>query len=913
MKPVKELLRRVDYLLHREKFDRELEEEMRHHLAMSAEDRGSVWDARQRFGNVTWLKEESRSVWIWSFWEEFVQDVRFGLRTMAKNRLFTTMAVVSLALGIGASTAIFSFMDAILLRTLPVRNPQELVVLRWNAKEMPAVIHGMAGSRWHYKATGFISPNFPYPGYQHLNANSKVLSTLFAYAVAFRINALAQNQAEFVDGGLVSGGFFSGLGVRAALGRLIMDEDDRAGAAPATVLSYEYWQRRFGADPKVIGQSVLINGTPFTVVGVAPPEFYGVDPGLELKLYLPLHIAPLLSSNAAQDEQRRFFDRNFYWVEMMGRLRPGVSIEQAQAVLAAQFRQYAESTATTAKERALFPALRLESGAGGLDSLRRRYSRPLWVLMGMVGVILAITCANIASLLLARAKARAHEMAIRLSVGASRSRVIRQLLTESVLLSLGGGLLGLLVAVWGIWSITRLLANGRDGFTLHAGVNWQVLAFTFGMALLTGVLFGLAPAMQSTRADLTGALKEARTSTGRGRYRRFGFGRLLMAGQIGLSLLLVVGAGLFVRTLSNIYSVQLGFNAENILLFSVNARQAGFKDAGLVSFYEEVLRRCRRIPGVRSAAASQMPLVSGYWTSWNLRIPGAPTSVSDPKPDTAIVKVDPDFLATMQIPILLGRGIEDRDMARARVAVVSEAFAKKFFPNQNPIGRRIGLNESNSPADIEIVGVARAALYNSVKEKEASPVAYVPYTQDLDGLNNMFILLRTAGDPLALAPAVRKTVHDLSASVPIGEVTTQRAQINQTIAEERTFASLCSAFAALALVLACVGLYGTMAYTVARRTSEIGIRVALGAERRGIIWMVLREVFTVAFAGVVIGTSAAWASTRLVESYLFGVKQHDPWVLAAAVLVLATATAVAGGAPAWRASRIDPLVALRHE
>ena len=910
---MRELLRRLEHWRRRGQFERDLEEEMRHHLALSAEDRGSPGAANRQFGNIGLIREESRAMWTWTYLEQFLQDLRYGWRTMAKNPLFTAMALVSLALGIGANTAIFSFMDAILLRNLPVRDPHELVVLHWKAKTDPAVIHGMAGSMFSDSA-GRMSPNFPFAAFETLRDHPDVLSTIFTYATANRLNIVVQGQADLADGQYVGSGFYSGLGVTPAAGRLIGDEDDRTGAPPVVVLSYAFWRRRFNANPAVVGQSIRINNTPFTVVGVSSPEFFGVSPGVHPEIYIPLHTITLLSTRRAETEQRNFLDPHFYWVEMMGRLQPGVSRQQAERVLAGRFQQFAAGTATTAKERTEFPALWLEDGAGGLDSLRRQYSKPLAVLMVMVALILTIACANIASLLLARATARRREIAVRLSMGAGRLRVIRQLLTESVLLSFTGGMLGLLVAMWGIRSLTWLLANGREGYTLSASLNWEVLLFTLALALLAGVLFGLAPALQSTRLDLTASLKEARASEPRSRSSLFSLGHLLVAAQIGLSLLLVVGAGLFVRTLSNLHSVNLGFNEDQILLFNLDARQAGYKADALATVYRTLLSQFRRIPGVKSAGLSQYSLVSNYWTSSKMRIPGAPVRPGA-ELESCVLAVDPQFLPTMQIPVLMGRGLEERDLDSPRVAVVNQEFVKKFFPKENPVGRHIAFNlrDDEASTDIEIVGVARAALYNSVKEKETPPLAYVPFTQNLEVLNRVSFQLRSSGDPLGLAVEVRKIVTHASPNVPIAEVKTQAAQIEQTISEERTFARLCSCFAALALVMACVGLYGTMAYAVVRRTSEIGIRMALGAERRRIIFMVLREVLVLAAAGVAAGLGAAWATTRLVESYLFGLKQHDPGVLAGAVLILILAVAAAGSAPAWRAARIDPMVALRHE
>ncbi len=855
-------------------------------------------------------------MWTWDLAEQFMQDIRYALRMMAANRLFTAMAVLSLALGIGANTAIFSFMDAILLRALPVQRPEELVVMNWRAQGDPAVIHDQNGSRYGDPKTGIAtSPNFPFAAYESLRAQHDTLSTLFAYASARQLNIIARGQAEGASGLFVSGGFYSGLGVSPAAGRLILDEDDRAGAAAVAVISYKYWQGRFASNSDTVGQTILINNVPFTIVGVSAPGFFGVDAGSEPPVFMPLHAAPLLAQRPADEERRRFYDPHFYWVEMMGRLRVGVGIGQAQVAIAGQFHSFVDSTATRAKEKGNMPALRVEQGASGLDSLRRQYSKPLYVLMAMVFLILTIACANIANLLLARAAARRGEIAVRLSLGAGRWRIVRQLLTESVMLSFLGALLGLLVAYWGIESITWLLANGRDNFTLRANLNWQVLGFTLALSLVTGIVFGLAPAIQATGIDLTPALKETRASAPRGRVGRLGFrlrgNQLLVVAQIAISLLLVISAGLFVRTVSNLHSVELGFNREHVLLFSLNARQAGYKDAALSRFYAGLRDRFRTIPGVRSAAVSDFPLVSHYWNSERVTVPGAPAQTGRPR-ETGLLKVDPSFLATMQIPIILGRGIEERDMASPRIAVVNEMFAAKFFGKEYPIGRTIGIGDPKAPADIEIVGVAKNAHYNSLQE-EIPEVAYIPYTQNLGGLGRMFFALRTAGDPLAPVGAVRQIVGQTDRSVPLTDINTQSRQIDQTIGQERTFANLCTCFAALALLIACVGLYGTMAYTVARRTSEIGVRMALGAMRHDIVWIVLREVLALAAAGLVIGLAAAWEITRFVESFLFGTKPNDPLTVALSVAIFAAAGLAAGYTPASRASRIDPMKALRNE
>ena len=902
---MKELLRKLQHLLHRARFERELDEEMRHHLALSAEERGTAEAAKRQFGNITSIKEQSRAMWTWTLWEQFGQDIRYGLRSMVANPGFTTVAVFLLALGIGANTAIYSFMDAIMMRALPVQHPEELVILDWHTKDLPAVSHHFSGNAYQDPKTGFTSGNFPFHAFELVRTRNDLFSKVFAFAGIGRLIVETQGRAEIAGGELVSGTFYGDLGVRPALGRLIDQEDDRAGADVA-VISYAWWQGRFAANPSVIGQSIVINSKPSTIIGVSVPEFFGVNPGGAPEIFMPLHAVGLLSS-----DDRRFFDPNFYWVEMMGRLKPGINIRQAQPLLATEFHQFETSTATNNKERADLPELLLEEGGSGIDSLRRQYSKPLFVLMAMVGLLLTLACANTANLLLVRATARRREMATRLSLGASRPRVIRQLLTESVLLAAMGGLLGVWIATFGIRFITWLLANGRDHFTLHAGINVQVLGFTLCLALLTGIFFGLAPALQATKMDLTPALREARSNVSR--KARPGLSDFLVVSQIAVSLLLVIGAGLFVRTLSTLESVQLGFNRQHVLLFAVMPRQAGYKDERIVGLFKELRNRFRAIPGVRSASLSDGALVNEGISRTGLRIPGIITKTGHGH-GTPIMNVGPSFFRTMQIPILRGREIREQDtIGSPPVAVVSEIFAKKYFGSENPLGRRIGLGGDGGKFDeFEIVGVAKAARYNSLKG-DIPPVVYLSYAQNTKVLNQMIFELRTVTNPLSFVRSVREIVHEVSPRVPVFNVTTQSAQIDETIGQERTFAELCTCFGVLALAIASMGLYGTMAYAVARRTNEIGIRMALGAERRRIIQMILKEVLALTTAGLAIGLAVTWAASRFVESFLYGVKRDDPVSVSISVLILIAAASVAGYAPAWKASRIDPMAALRHE
>jgi predicted permease len=903
----------------REKED-DLQDELRFHMEEETEEReasGLSSDqarvaARRDFGNVAHVQEESRAAWTWTHLEQLLQDCRYGLRTMAANKTFSLLAILSLALGIGANTAIYSFMDALLLRSLPVSDPDSLVVMNWaaNPNDRDSVMKAMSGDTWAEKDWLEVAGIFPYPAFELFQSNSAALfSSVFAYYPTRNVNVIVKGQAEQLSGEFVSGDYFRGLAVVPAAGRAIGPEDDVARAPAVVVLSYVFGQRRFGDIAAAPGKSILINNVPFTVAGVAPPGFFGVDPGAAPDFYIPLRASLSLKLRFGANDASAYLARNYYWLEIMARLAPGVSLAQAQATLGPIFHQWVESTATTDRQRAQIPQLLLREGAAGLNTLRRRYSKPLYVLLAMVGLILAIACANIANLLLARATARRREMAVRLSIGAGRLRLVRQLLTESAMLSLTGGALGVAFAVWGIQFLTFLLANGRADFSLRPGLNWHVLAAATTLSLVTGLLFGLAPAVQSTRADVIPALKETRT--GRTFSRRFSLSQALVVSQIGISLLMLVAAGLFTRTLSNLQSIQLGFNRENVLLFETNARQAGHRDPEIFSFYTDLQKRFAAIPGVRSASASHIPMLGSGTRSG----PILPVGEEFKPPNRVhILMAAPDFFTTMQIPILLGRGIDDHDQPGSTpVAVVSEAYVKAHFPGRSALGehltvqRRVGGN-----MDVVVVGIAGNARYGQIKG-DFREIVYLPFHQGATPLDGMTFALRTSGDPLRYANTVREIVRQADARVPVTEIRTQAAQIDRIMNQEIILARLCAFFAALALLIACVGLYGTMAYTVARRTGEIGIRMALGAQRGNVVWMVLREVFAMALLGLAIGVPVALSTSKFVESFLFGVEPNHKGALVAAAAILLSAALLAGYVPARRASRIDPMAAVRHE
>jgi predicted permease len=920
-------LRKLSWLIRRRDKEAELREELQFHLDEEADQRhagGLPADearraARRELGDRTHVEEDTRAAWGWTIVEQLGQDLRYAFRTIAANRLFTALVVLSLGLGIGANTAIFSFVDAILLRSLPVAEPDSLVVLNWQAKgKRPPVMRSMSGSTWGDPTTGTTSGIFPFPVFEMIRAKDTVFASVFAhfrYWQTRSVNVTIHGEADLASGWHVSGGYFRGLGIRPAVGRLIGDDDDRPGAPAVAVVSHAFSERRFGGPAGAAGRSILVDNLPFTVVGVAPPGFYGVDPAASPDVYLPMHTLEYVGAGEQFGfRSDAYLDRHYYWIQIMGRLRPGITLAGAHAALAPAFHQWVASTATNDHEKANLPALVIRQGAGGLDSLRRQYSKPLWVLLALVGLILALACANVANLLLARASARRREMAVRLSIGAGRRRLVRQLLTESVVLASLGGVVGVLIAIWGMRFLTLLLANGRPGFTLHAEMNGHVLAVAAALSLLTGVLFGLAPALQATRVDVMSALKAARAGrlTPTRVLHRIRLGHLLVAFQVAIAAIVIVAAGLFVRTLSNLQSVELGFDRDNVLLFQVDARKAGHQDAGVASFYRELRHRLRAIPGVRDVSLSEDSLINAG-TGLPLTVAGAPTDRGD-----HILNVGPEFFRTMQIPLVAGRDLKESDgPGSPAVAVINEAFARAAFGDRDPLGQRLILWESRPgqpmfrPArDMTIVGVCSNARYGGLTRPFA-PVVYMPYDQGYPGPGQMVYALRTWGNPIAYPSTVRETVRRADPRVPVSEVRTQVADIDRTISQEITFARLCSAFAVLALVIACVGLYGAVSYSVTRRTSEIGIRMALGAQRGGVVQMVLREVLVLAAVGLSAGLAVAFAATRLVASFLYGLKPNDPVTLALAAVTLFCAVLAAGYLPARRASMIDLVRALR--
>jgi macrolide transport system ATP-binding/permease protein len=833
-------------------------------------------------GNLTLAAENARATWSWMWLERLGQDLRYARRSMFHNKAFTALAVLSLALGIGANTAIYSFMESILLRSLPVPDAESLVVMKWRSqKYTSAASRGMSFSTegtHRDPSEGTIGTQFPYPALELFQRNTDVLSNAFCYFVSDRMTLTIDGESEAVKGQYVSGGYFRGMGVRPFAGRLVLPGDDEIGAAGAAVLSHGFSQRRFGDARLAVGRTIRISDRPFSVVGVTPQGFFGAEPGYVPDLYIPMRAEMVVESASG----RKYLDANFYWIEIMARLKPGVDLAQAQAVLGPQFRRFAEDSATTERARTDLPELRIMKGGAGLDSLSRRYAKPLYVLMAMVSLILLIACANVANLLLARATARRREIAVRLSIGASRMRVIRQLLTESVVLSSIGGVLGLAFAWWGIGVLTLLLANGRENFTLHAELNWNALGGTAG------------------------------------RSWRVGPSQILVVAQMVFALVLVVAAGLFGGTLSNLHSIGLGFNRDNVLLFTIMPEAAGYDGPARRRLYRDLRERLGQMPGVRSVSLSNRPLPAGGGTMAPViaaGVPPPPAAPGERAPNGAgLFSVGPAFFETMQIPLTAGREFDERDeTGTASVAVINQRLAK-VLGLESPVGSSISLEGQNTM--YEIVGVVGDALFLRLKD-EIRPMVYFPYLRDpylqSSAPGEMTYEVRAAGNPLGLANTVRQIVRDLDSRIAVSDLKTQAAHIDEAISQEIALARLCTVFALLALVIACVGLYGTVAFNVSRRTSEIGIRMALGAQRAGIVWLILRSVLTLELLGLAIGIPVVLAGSRYVESLLFGIKPNDPMALTAGVAVLFAAGLLASYVPARRASSIDPMIAVRHE
>ena len=840
--------------------------------------------------------------------ETLLKDFQYGIRSLLKRPGFTSIAVLTLALGIGANTAIFTLLNAVIFKPLPVTRPQELVL--FDASHSEGTSNGDPSTgQWR---------RFSYASYEYFRDHNQSFEGLSAFRSAeARLSlrpggAQAGQAAQRAQGHLVSGNYFSVLGVNALLGRVLTTDDDKPAAHPVAVISYNHWKQQWKGDPQVVNSDVVLNGTSFTIVGIAPPEFFGVRVRRSPDLWIPLVFQPQIEMSKSYLD-----DPRVYWLNMVGRLKPGVRIEQAQAAANVGLQQFLTGEAGTKlnddRRRSIATAhVQLDPGARGISGLRDTYSTALRMLMVIVVLVLLIACANVGNLLLSRAASRKAEISLRLALGASRYRIVRQLLTESLLLAAIGGVGGILLAQWGVSALVAVVAR-TSPLDIHP--DTLVLAFTAGVSLLAGLLFGMAPALRASKMDLTTALKEKSTRTER-RGLRFGLASALVVSQVALSMILLAGAGLFARSLMKLQEEDVGFNRDNVLLVSIDPRLGGYKPAELSTLYHQVLARLGALPGVKSATVATYAPMGGSSRTSTITVqgytpkPGENTGVAD-------ILVGADYCETLGVPLLLGRAIGPRDTAAAqKIAVVNQAFAQYFFHGDNPIGRRFYFGDEDDPdrgEELEIVGVVGNVKYSSAKE-EPGRTAYrsILQVQDSDAYSSN-LEIRTAGDPASLAPAVRQAIGQVDEKLPIFGVTTLREQLSGALQQEKLIAELVSFFGLLALLLACIGLYGVMAHNVVRRTKEIGIRMALGAERRRIVWMVLRETLVLVLIGLAIGVPTALGATRLIASQLFGLSAADPLTLLVAALLLFCVAALAGFLPARRASKVNPLIALRYE
>jgi len=841
------------------------------------------------------------------------QDLRYGARMLIKHKSFTIIAVLSLALGIGANTAIFSLVDAVLLKSLPVKEPEQLVQFKWLAGSSFRTFR-YEGSARTDEVTGLrINTSFLQRNFEQFRQQQNALSELFAFAELEQVNANVDGQAEVASGLVVSGGYFAGLGVQPVLGRAITAEDDRSSAPAVVVLSHRYWERRFGANPAVIGKQINLNNAAFTIIGVTPQEFSGVmGEGNAPDLTIPLMTEPLVRGNNTNLNQQ-----GLWWLLMMGRLKPGATMEQARAEFEPVFQRTAfENLSRPANQTQAasiatqdYPRLAVEPGRRG-DTHWGWYQRQsLYLLTAVVGLVLLIACVNVANLLLARSSERQKEIAVRLALGARRFRLVRQLLTESALLAVAGGALGLLFALWGRDLLLKLRFSGREMSSLQTGLDLRVLAFTFAISVLTGLLFGLIPAWRATRVDLTPALKDTgRSSAG---HSRSLVGKSLVVAQVALSLLLLIGAGLFLRTLRNLQHVTPGFKTENLLLFRVDPRLSGYQGERLAQLYQRMFDRIEAVPGVRSVSFSRHPLLAGSSGRRGFYLAGQNADRNNPR-SANIHIVRANFFETMEIPVQLGRSLSPRDDAGApSVVVINQTLARRFFPDENPLGKRIRFNPDR-PDDVEIVGVAQDAKYTSLRD-EIPPTIYVPWLQILPGLGQMNFEARTAGEPTSFLAAIRQAVREVDGNLPLFDVKTQVEQASQSLAQERLFAALLSFFGALALALAALGLYGVLAHSVAQRTKEIGVRMALGAEARHVLRLIIGQGMPLVCVGVAAGLILAYWLTKWLSGWLYDVGATDPLTYGAVALLLGVVALLACCIPARRATKMDPMIALRCE
>jgi predicted permease len=898
-----------------EQVNAQVDDELRFHIESYAEDlmrsgmqrEEAMHRAHAALGSLAAARENSRQAWGTRWFDELRGDLRYALRILAKSPGFAAIAIGSLALGIGANTAIFSITKHTLLDRLNVPQPRELRLLAWRSQH-----HGVVGSEWGDSSSGpdgVWCNSFSYPVYQALRHENRTLEDLFAFKDTGAMNITVDGQAEVVQSELVSGNYFQQLEVQPQLGRLIGAQDDgQSGQPPVAVISDGYWTKRFGRSPSVVGKTIVVNLVPITIIGVSPRGFTGaISVQTSPEIFVPLAMEPQLVTTFWKGSLLE--NQKVWWLQMMARTKPGVGEAAALAQLNTVLHSAVVATMQPTAKQAI-PQLVLQDGSRGTDASGKDLAQPLYVLLAMTSFVLLLACANTANLLLARATARQREMSVRLALGAGRRRILRQMLTESLLLSLCAGAAGLLVASLVQHALTQLTADPSSGRTaMQVPFSWGVFAFNLILSLLTGIVFGIVPALQATRTPVRSNLQANAQTTTR---RRRGYSAKAIVGfQFAISLLLVAGAGIFLRTLINLSCVDPGFDPRNLTLFSINPPSSRYPQEQQPALYQQIEQRLAAIPGVDSVSAMNVILLSN--TVYMDDFVPAGKKESDSSGELTVFVGDAYF-STMRIPMLAGRSFNAHDTASAQqVAVINEALAKKYWPGENPIGRTFSMTVPgpHNPS-YQIIGVSADTRYRNLRE-DPSPIFYLSYRQAPDLSDGTSFAVRSRVPKAALLPSLRAAVQSIDRDLPLVNVRTQTEQIDETTMNERMFADLTGGFGVLALVLACIGIYGVMAYSVSQRTNEIGIRMALGAEPVRVLRMVLGEASWMAIAGVAAGVAGAVALGRLIASMLYGLKSYDPLTFTASAVLLLCVGLAASWIPARRAARVDPMRALRHE
>ena len=891
-----------------EQLNGEIEDELAFHLNSYADDlmrSGVPRDealrrARAELGAIAAQKENCRAAWGTQIWDEVRADTRYGLRMLAKEPGFTAIAIASLALGIGANTTIFTITRQVLLDKLEVYQPEDLRLFAWTADQnrVPVRVWG------HWNETNHTCTSFSYPVYQQLRRQNSVFEDVFAFKVIPQLTVAVHDQPEPVTAELVSGNFYSALGVSPVLGRGIQNSDDGPpGSGSVAVISDGFWSRHFGRSPDVIGRTIQVNLTPVTIIGVNPREFTGASSvQVSPDVFLPFSMEPVAAPN---DAKSLLTNPDQWWVLVMGRMKPGISDASARGATDVLLSNAVRSTMTVERSQSV-PRFAMQNGSRGEDLNGEKYTKPVFVLMALAGVVLLLACANLANLLLARASSRLREISVRIAVGAKRGRIMRQMLTESLLLSAAGGIAGLLLGYFGRNAIPHLMSPSWETALLQMRFDWMIFGFTAAVSVCTGLLFGLMPAWQAMHAQVSRGLKEnAHSATqSSGSFSS----KVLIAVQIALSMVLLVGAGLFIQTLTNLNKNHLGFRPDNLLLFEIQAPNTRYPAPKDIALYRQMEQRLASAPGVRSVALSKNPLIAGNISNDDFIPDGLPPKQNaQPYVDDNVV--GQDFFATMGIPILAGRSFDNTDTETSRlIAVVNQQLVKEYFPNINPIGRTF----VSSKKHIEIVGVSGNARYADLRS-DPPATFFTLYRQQSKSEPSMTFEILTSMEPSALVPVLRDAVAKVDKDLPLLNIRTQNAQISDRTRQERIFASLTTGFGLVALILACIGIYGIMAYTVSRRTNEIGIRLALGAEPGCVLRMVLGAAWWLTVAGILAGLAGALGTGRLIASMLYGLKPYDPSTLIGASILLMFVALAASWIPARRAARIDPMRALRNE